>query len=147
MFTLIIKLRNLNKSIYMIWNYFININHYVNLYQKKSPPGVYSRRLPPWLCRRQRSVKRAKVIIPFSKSEYRIVAYVWTNMHVWCSLYFQSVACKSTNLNWWKGKPSGSIACTRKQQPRFYWSCSSVVMNDATPLTPPRAWAELHFQM
>jgi len=37
-------------------------------------------------------------------------------------------------LNWWKGKPSGSIACTRKQQPRFYWSCSSVVMNDATPL-------------
>jgi len=31
-------------------------------------------------------------------------------------------------LNWWKGKPSGSIACTRKQQPRFYWSCSSVVM-------------------
>ena len=29
-------------------------------------------------------------------------------------------------LNWCKGKPSGSIACTRKQQPRFYWSCSSV---------------------
>ena len=50
-------------------------------------------------------------------------------------------------LNWWKGKPSGSIACTRKQQPRFYWSCSSVLMNDATPLTPPSAWAELHFQM
>ena len=50
-------------------------------------------------------------------------------------------------INWWKGKPSGSIACTRKQQPRFYWSCSSVVMNDATPLTPPSAWAELHFQM
>jgi len=49
--------------------------------------------------------------------------------------------------NWWKGKPSGSIACTRKQQPRFYWSCSSVVMNDATPLTPTSAWAELHFQM
>jgi len=39
-------------------------------------------------------------------------------------------------LNWWKGKPSGSIVCTRKQQPRFYWSCSSVVMYDATPLTP-----------
>ena len=49
--------------------------------------------------------------------------------------------------NWWKGKPSGSIACTRKQQPRFYWSRSSVVMNDATPLTPPSAWAVLHFQM
>ena len=44
-------------------------------------------------------------------------------------------------LYWWNGKPSGSIACTRKQQPRFYWSCSSVVMNDATPLTPPSAWA------
>ena len=50
-------------------------------------------------------------------------------------------------LNWWKGKPSGNIACTRKQQPRFYWSCSSVVMNDATPPTPPCAWVELHFQM
>jgi len=37
-------------------------------------------------------------------------------------------------LNWWKGKPSGSIACTRKQQPRFNWSCSSVEMNDATSL-------------
>jgi len=48
-------------------------------------------------------------------------------------------------LNWWKGKPSGSIACTWKRQSRFYWSCSSVVMNDATPLTPPSAWAELHF--
>jgi len=33
-----------------------------------------------------------------------------------------------------KGKPSGSIACTRKQQHRFYWSCSSVATNDATPL-------------
>jgi len=50
-------------------------------------------------------------------------------------------------LNWWKGKPSESKACTRKQQPRFYWSCSSVVMNDATSLTPPSAWAGLHFQM
>ena len=28
-----------------------------------------------------------------------------------------------------------------------YWSCSSVVRKDATPLTPPRAWAELYFQM
>jgi len=50
-------------------------------------------------------------------------------------------------INWWKGKPSGSIACTRKQQPRFYWSCSSVVINDARPLTCPSARAELHFQM
>jgi len=40
-------------------------------------------------------------------------------------------------LNWWKENPSGSIACTRKQQPRFYWSRLSVVMNDATPLTSP----------
>ena len=23
-------------------------------------------------------------------------------------------------LNWWKGKPSGSIVCTRKQQPRSF---------------------------
>jgi len=49
--------------------------------------------------------------------------------------------------NWRKGKPTGSIACTRKQQPRSHWSRPSVVMNDATPLTPPSAWAELHFQM
>ena len=50
-------------------------------------------------------------------------------------------------INCWK--PSGSIACTRKQQLRFYWSRSSVVMNDDTPLTPPppSARAELHFQM
>jgi len=54
---------------------------------------------------------------------------------------------KVIKLYWWKGEPSGSIFCTRKQQPRFYWSCSSVVMNDATLLTPPSAWAELHFQM
>jgi len=46
-------------------------------------------------------------------------------------------------INRWKGKPSGSLACTRKQQPRFYWSRSSVVMHDASPLTPPNAWAEL----
>jgi len=43
---------------------------------------------------------------------------------------------KDFKINWWKGKPSGSIACTRKQKLRFYWSCSSIVMNDATPLTP-----------
>jgi len=43
---------------------------------------------------------------------------------------------KSYALNWWKGKPSGSIDCTRKQQPRFYWSFSLVVINDTTPLTP-----------
>jgi len=41
------------------------------------------------------------------------------------------------------GKPSWSIVCTRKQQPRFYWNCSPVVMNDATPLTPPSAWEKL----
>ena len=35
--------------------------------------------------------------------------------------------------NWWKGKPPGSIACTRQQQPRFYYCrfykpCSDVYM-------------------
>jgi len=29
-------------------------------------------------------------------------------------------------FNWWKAKPSGSIACTGQKQPRFYWSCLSV---------------------
>jgi len=28
------------------------------------------------------------------------------------------------------------IACMGKQQPRFYWSCLSVEMKNATPLTP-----------
>jgi len=41
-------------------------------------------------------------------------------------------------LIWVKRKPSGSIARIGKQQPRFYWSCSSVVMKDATQLT---CWA------
>jgi len=48
-------------------------------------------------------------------------------------------------INWWKEKPSGSKVFTEKQQSRFYWSCLSVVMKDATPLTPPSVWAELFF--
>jgi len=36
-------------------------------------------------------------------------------------------------LNWRKGKPSGSKACTKKG------FIEAVVMNDATPLTPPNA--------
>jgi len=49
---------------------------------------------------------------------------------LWSEAYHIEVLLKFAHiaLNWWKGKPSGSIACTRKQQPRFYWSCSSVVM-------------------
>ena len=43
---------------------------------------------------------------------------------------------RTNSLIWRKGNPAGSIACTRKQQPRPYWSRSSVAMNDATPLTP-----------
>jgi len=39
-------------------------------------------------------------------------------------------------FNWCKVKPSWSIACMGKQQPLFYWSWSSVVINYATPLTP-----------
>jgi len=40
----------------------------------------------------------------------------YKNVFSYLTGYFQII-------NWWKGKPSGSIACTRKQQPRFYWSC------------------------
>ena len=60
---------------------------------------------------------------------------IWTQYDDGQLWYLLSVSVEK--LNWWKGKPSGSIACTRKQQPRFYWNCSSVVMNDATPMTPP----------
>jgi len=70
----------------------------------------------------------------------RITSRCWRYMHVLTAIFL-------ANNKLMKGKASGSIACTRKQQPRFYWSCSSVVMNYATPLTPPSAWAELHFQM
>jgi len=49
------------------------------------------------------------------------------------------------SLRWWfiviklmKGKSTRKHACTRKQQPQFYWSYSSVVTTDATPLTHER---------
>jgi len=45
------------------------------------------------------------------------------------------------------GKSYRVIAGTHQNQPRFYWRFSSMVMKDATPLTPPSAWAELYFQM
>jgi len=66
---------------------------------------------------------------------------VFTHLVIWSisqlpETYYTNPRVCSKILNWWKGKPSGSIACMRKQQPRFYWSCLSVVMNDATPLTP-----------
>ena len=44
-----------------------------------------------------------------------------------CMWFFYSVYIQLMKRN---------IACTRKQQPRFYWRCSSVVMNDATQMTP-----------
>ena len=48
------------------------------------------------------------------------------------------------NLNWLTVKPPGSIACTRNNSSLVFWSCSSMVKKDATPLTPPSAWSE-HF--
>jgi len=92
-----------------------------------------------------------------------LLHYIWTKtilhkLYVVAKLYIWQIELQFNfnlqgksrlifKLNWWKGKPSGTIACTRKEQPRFYWSCSSVVMNNATPLTPPSsAWAELHFK-
>ena len=64
--------------------------------------------------------------------------FLWTSLHFrdifWYVLYMSlhvsvEVIQQFTNqntvllyLNWWKRKPSGSIACSRKQQPRFYWS-------------------------
>jgi len=81
--------------------------------------------------------------------EYFPETWLWTNTTAECVIHL-SILCffhLLYYLNWWKEKPPGSIAGTRKQQPWFYWSCSSVVMIDATPLTPHSAWAELHFQM
>ena len=41
-----------------------------------------------------------------------------------------------------KGKALRKHSLHEKKHPRFYWSCSSVVIKDATALTPPSAWAE-----
>ena len=41
-----------------------------------------------------------------------------------------------------KGKAPRKHCLHKKKQPRFYWSCTSVVMKDAIPLTPPSTWAE-----
>jgi len=46
----------------------------------------------------------------------------------------------SVVLNWWKGKPSEKTAASVLLK-------LFISSNDATPLTPPSAWAELHFQM
>jgi len=47
--------------------------------------------------------------------------------------------CSPKNkLIWRTEKPVGTTTCIGKQQSRFYWSFSSVVKKDATPLTPPR---------
>ena len=70
-----------------------------------------------------------------SKSAYNCFGLIGSALLVLLLIYtFMKSSSMIVYLNWWKGKPSGSIACTRKQKPRFYWSCSSVVTNDATPL-------------
>jgi len=66
----------------------------------------------------------------FYRSNYRLTGLLSSNKR---GAVIISGSNASFIINWWKGKPSGSIACTRKQQSRFYWSCSAVVMNDATP--------------
>jgi len=50
----------------------------------------------------------------------------------------------SVKLNWEKGKVCWTHSLHwPKWQPRLYWSCSSVVLNDASPLTAlPSAWAD-----
>ena len=69
-----------------------------------------------------------------------VLSYHTINLIMQNVYFYKTTLCLYLTWNWWKGKPSGSIACTRKQQPRFYGSCSSVVINDATPLTPPSHW-------
>jgi len=59
--------------------------------------------------------------------------------------YYKCLTCKTVELM--KGKYLRKHSLHEKTAASVYWSCSSVVMHDATPLTPPSAWAELHFQM
>jgi len=56
-------------------------------------------------------------------------------------IYFSRIHSTGCIIKLMKGKALRKHSLHEKQQPRFYWSCSSVVMNDATPLTPPSAWA------
>jgi len=46
-----------------------------------------------------------------------------------------------------KGKALRKHSLHEKTEASVFLSCSSVVMNDATPLTPNSARAELHFQI
>ena len=56
----------------------------------------------------------------------------------WC-------CCMYVKFNWSKESPQKPYPAWENSN-QFYWSCSSVVMNDDTPLTTPSAWAELYFQ-
>jgi len=80
----------------------------------------------------------------------KIIVQSYTLLFEWCLRLRKSVndntfcfrqnynktSTQEFQFNWWEGKPSGSTAGMGKQQPRFYWSCSSMVIKDATPLTP-----------
>jgi len=73
------------------------------------------------------------------KAEFTLIYFDFSNRKSSYSVYLSS-ASASTASPWFRNFIKLEIWCTRKQQPRFYWSCSSVVMNDATPPTPPSAW-------
>jgi len=53
----------------------------------------------------------------------------------------------SFNNKLMKGKDPRKHSLHEKTAASVFLSCSSVVVNDATPLTPPSACAELYFQM
>ena len=41
---------------------------------------------------------------------------------------------------------SGNIGCIETIAASVIWSCLSMVMKDAKPMTPPSTWGELYFQ-
>ena len=57
---------------------------------------------------------------------------------------FAEIVQFSYNI-WNKRNYSGSSVCKGQWQSRFYWSCLSMVMKDAKPMTHLCAWAKLTF--
>jgi len=62
---------------------------------------------------------------------------------------FKNECCRQNSQGkfyWEKEKSLGSKDCMWTITASVYWSCSSMVTKDTTPLKPPGAWAEFYFK-
>jgi len=67
-------------------------------------------------------------------------------LYIAWKLQWHLVIAYAKQIKLMKGKALRKHSMKLKQQPRFYWIRSSVIMTDTTPLTPPNAWVELYFK-